>query len=52
MPYKKLDLILQALEKGWEAADIDRVLQTNENDIRYVQKLILKPEHMRKPYNA
>jgi len=46
----KLDLILLALEKGWENSEIVKVLGIEEKVVEYVNDLIKKSEHMRKIY--
>ncbi len=50
IPYEKLDLILLALEKGWEIGEIAKVLEIEEEKVVYAKKLIQKSEHMRKLY--
>ncbi|MBE0461120.1 MAG: hypothetical protein IBX60_05760 [Candidatus Aminicenantes bacterium] len=45
-----LDLILLALEKGWENSEIVKVLGIEENVVEYVNDLIKRSEHMRKIY--
>lgn len=50
IPYKKLDLILLALEKEWEIHDTARILEIEESKVVYVKELIQKSEHMRKIY--
>jgi len=50
IPYEKLDLILLALEKGWEGDEITKVLGIEEKKIIYVKNLVQKSEHMRKLY--
>jgi len=50
MPYEKLDLILLALEKGWENSEIARTLEVREKEVTYVRNLVQKSEHMRKTY--
>jgi len=44
------DLILLALEKGWENSKIVKVLGIEEKVVEYVNDLIKKSEHMRKVY--
>jgi len=51
IPYEKLDLILLALEKGWEIGEIAKVLEIEEGKVVYVKKLIQKSEHMRRLYS-
>lgn len=46
--YEKMDLILLALEKGWEIPDIVKALKIGEDKIIDIQNLIQKSEHMRK----
>lgn len=48
--YEKLDLILVALENGWEIFKIAKVLGIKERQIIGVQKLVQKSQHMRKIY--
>ena len=50
IPYEKLDLILLALEKGWEIGEIAKVLEIEEEKVVYAKKLIQKSEHMRELY--
>jgi NAD+ synthase len=50
IPYERLDLILLALEKGWDNHEISEALGIEEKDIIYVNNLIQKSEHMRKIY--
>ncbi len=50
IPYKELDLILLALEKGWEKSKIANVLSIEEEKVIYVENLIKKSEHMRETY--
>ena len=50
IPYEKLDLILFALEKGWQNFEIAEALEVEEKRVRYVRDLIKKSEHMRKIY--
>ncbi len=50
LPYEKLDVILLALEKNWKHADIAEILDLDENQVRYVEGLVKKSEHMRKLY--
>jgi NAD+ synthase len=50
IPYEKLDLILLALEKGWEAGEMTKILGMEEKKIIYVENLMQKSEHMRKLY--
>lgn len=50
VPYEKLDLILLALERGWEKAEIAQTLAIEEKRVMYVRDLVLKSEHMRKVY--
>ena len=50
IPYEKLDLILLALEKGWEIPEIAKALGMEEKRVVYVKNLIQKSEHMRKIY--
>jgi NAD+ synthase len=48
--YEELDLILVALEKGWEISEIAEALEIKEKQIIEVRNLIQKSEHMRKIY--
>jgi len=48
--YEKLDLILLALEKGWEIVEIAKALKMEEKEVMYVKNLIQKSGHMRKIY--
>jgi len=50
IPYEKLDLILLALENGWEKSDIAKFLEVNAEEVAYVNSLAEKSEHMRKLY--
>jgi NAD+ synthase len=50
IPYEKLDLILLALEKGWEAGEMTNILGMEEKKIIDVENLMQKSEHMRKLY--
>jgi len=50
IPYEKLDLILLALEKGWEIIEIAKTLEMEEKQVMYVKNLIQKSEHMRNIY--
>jgi NAD+ synthase len=50
IPYEKLDLILLALEKGWEILEIAKALEMEEKRVVYVKNLIQRSEHMRKIY--
>jgi NAD+ synthase len=50
IPYEKLDLILLALDKGWEIVEIAQALEIEEKEVRDVKNLIQKSEHMRKLY--
>ena len=51
IPYEKLDLILLALERGWENPTIAETLKVEEEKVRYVNSLVGKSEHMRKIYS-
>jgi NAD+ synthase len=48
--YEKLDLILLALENGWEISEIANAWRIKEKQIIEVKILIQKSEHMRKIY--
>lgn len=50
IPYEKLDLILLALEKGWETVEVMQALDMEEKKVMYVKSLIQKSEHMKKVY--
>jgi NAD+ synthase len=50
IPYKNLDLILAAIERGWETGEIARALDIQEKMVSYVEGLTEKSEHMRKTY--
>ena len=50
IPYEKLDLILLALENGWEKSDIAKFVEVNAEEVTYVNNLAEKSEHMRKLY--
>jgi len=51
IPYEKLDMILLALERGWESPRIGQVLETEEREIGYVRDLVRRSEHMRQVYH-
>jgi len=48
LPYEQLDLILVALARGGEAAEIARALAMDDEPVRYVQRLVEGAEHMRR----
>ncbi|HOO13955.1 MAG TPA: NAD(+) synthase [Candidatus Marinimicrobia bacterium] len=48
--YEKLDLILMAIEKGWEVGEIAGALEISEKQVIEIERLIQKSEHMRKIY--
>jgi len=48
--YKKMDLILLALEKGWKLSDIVKTLGVEEDEVIYIKDMMRKSEHMRKIY--
>ena len=50
VPYEKLDLILFALEKGWEKPEIAKILEVEAEKVAYVSELVQKSEHMRTLY--
>lgn len=50
IPYEILDLILLALEKGWEKMEIATVLGIKEEKVGYVNNLVERSQHMRKIY--
>lgn len=50
IPYEKLDLVLLALEKGWETAGIAKFVEVKDEEVTYVTDLVQKSEHMRKLY--
>lgn len=47
IPYEKLDLILVALERGWEISKIAKLLEIEEHMVVYVKNLIQRSDHMR-----
>jgi NAD+ synthase len=51
VPYEKLDMILLALERGWESPRIGQVLETEEREIGYVRDLVRRSEHMRQVFS-
>jgi NAD+ synthase len=50
LPYEKLDLVLAAVEQGWETGEIAGALEMEEKMVRYVAGLTEKSEHMRTTY--
>ncbi|HPC35242.1 MAG TPA: NAD(+) synthase, partial [Candidatus Marinimicrobia bacterium] len=48
--YEKLDLILLALEKGWEIAEIADALEISAKQVAKIANLVQNSEHMRKIY--
>ena len=46
--YQRMDLILLALEKGWELSDIAKTLEIKEDEVIYIKNMMQKSEHMRK----
>jgi NAD+ synthase len=50
IPYEKLDLILLALEKGWEMGEVAQSVGVDEKKVTGVRNLIQKSEHMRRLY--
>jgi NAD+ synthase len=48
--YEKLDLILLALEKGWDNDTIAAALKVGTEKVEYVPKLALRSEHMHQLY--
>jgi len=50
LPYEELDLILLAIEQGWENFEISNTLAIGEKKVVYVKNLILKSKHMREVY--
>jgi len=46
--YKKMDLILLALEKGWKVSDVVKTLGVEEDEVIYIKNMMQKSEHMRK----
>jgi NAD+ synthase len=50
IPYEELDLILLALEKGWDNETIARVLNVETEKAQYVRNLVQRSEHMRQLY--
>ncbi len=51
VPYEKLDMILLALERGWESPRIGQVLEIEEREIGYVRGLMSRSGHMRRVYH-
>ncbi len=51
VPYERLDMILLALERGWESPRIGQVLKIEEREIGYVRDLVRRSEHMRRVYH-
>jgi NAD+ synthase len=50
IPYEKLDLILLALEKGWEIAEVAAVLELEQGVVERVTELTERSAHMRTTY--
>jgi len=50
IPYEKLDLILLALEEGWDNDTIAAVLKVGTEKVEYVRNLGQRSEHMRQLY--
>jgi len=50
IPYEKLDLVLLALEKGWEIGEIAHGLEIEEKKVMEVKQFVQKSEHMRQIY--
>lgn len=50
VPYEQLDLILLALEKGWQVPEISAALGIPEKTVRYVDTLVKRSAHMREVY--
>jgi NAD+ synthase len=50
IPYEKLDLILLALEKGWDNDTIAAALKVGTEKVEYVPNLALRSEHMHQLY--
>jgi len=48
--YKKMDLILLALEKGRKVSDVVKTLGVEEDEVIYIKNMMQKSEHMRKIY--
>ncbi len=46
--YKRMDLILLALEKSWKLSDIVKALGIEEDEVIYIKNLMQKSEHLRK----
>ena len=46
--YKKMDLILLAIEKGWKVSDVVKTLGVEEDEVIYMKNMMQKSEHMRK----
>ncbi|MDI3473747.1 MAG: synthase [Candidatus Woesearchaeota archaeon] len=51
LSYESLDMILLALEKGWQSSEISDSLQIDNKKVEYVKNLIKKSEHMRQVYS-
>jgi len=51
VPYERLDMILLALERGWESPRIGQVLETEESEIGYVRDLVRRSEQMRQVFS-
>jgi NAD+ synthase len=50
IPYEKLDLILLALEKGWDNDTIAAALKVGTEKVEYVPNLALRSEYMHQLY--
>jgi len=51
IPYEKLDLILLALDEGWDTCEIAYVLKIDEKKVIEVKNLIEASEYMRKVFH-
>jgi len=50
IPYEKLDLIVLALEKGWEIPEVASVLKIDQEAVKRVKELTERSAHMRETY--
>ncbi|MGQ9707046.1 MAG: NAD(+) synthase [bacterium] len=50
MTYEKLDLILVAIESGFNNLEIENIVNVGRDKIKYVRKLIRDSDHMRNLY--
>jgi len=47
MPYGKLDMILLAIDMGWEEGEIARALGVTVQEVSWIRSLVSRSEHMR-----